>query len=51
MKQLRKLDLHGDTIGNAGLANLKNLSALEELDLSKTQVDDESMAALAGLKT
>ena len=41
---------HGNPIVGTHLANLKDLSLLEELDLSKTQVDDESMAALAGLK-
>ena len=50
MKQLRKLDLHGNPLDGSPSANLKDLSLLEELDLSKTQVDDESMAALAGLK-
>ena len=38
------------TIEGSHLANLKDLSLLEELDLSTTRVDDESMAALAGLK-
>ena len=32
------------------LFDLKDLSLLEELDLSNTEVDNESMAALAGLK-
>ncbi len=50
MKRLRKLDLHGNPFRGTDLANLKDLALLEELDLSKTQVDDESMAVLAGLK-
>ena len=51
MRQLRKLDLHENNIGGRDIVNLKDLTLLEELNLGKTYVDNESMKVLAGLTT
>jgi Leucine-rich repeat (LRR) protein len=47
--QLKSLTLSGSPLGNAGLAQLKKLSALETLLLDDTGVTDEGMPALSAL--
>ncbi len=51
LQQLRRLDLSGAQIGNAGIASLGALSTLRELDLRGTFVSDRAVPALAAIES
>lgn len=49
LRELRYLDLRLTHIGDAGVANLKNLTSLRTLNLFRTQVGDEGLSYLKKL--
>jgi Leucine-rich repeat (LRR) protein len=52
LDKLELLHLDGHDIGDDGLASfLSELKALKQLDIARTQVSDESIECIAGLKS
>ena len=49
LSRVRRLDLRGSNVTDAGLAHLSGLTQLESLDLSYTHVTDAGLAHLNGL--